>query len=215
MVTLPEMPPRVAALPRDARGYPVPWFVHWENGVPYFRIIGMGKMAEAVRFERCWVCGQPRGRNFSFVIGPMCAINRTSGEPPCHLDCATFAAKACPFLTHPKMRRNTKDIPGERFTSPTHHDRNPGAAGVWSTRSFKVIRGLAGEALFEMGPPSEVSWWSEGRPATREEIVESMKSGLVLLEGMALDSSRETDEFNDARLMLNRMFAAALELAPR
>lgn len=214
MITLPEMPPRIARLPRDSRGYPVPWFVHWADGVPDFRVIGLGKWAAAARFERCWLCGEPRGRNFTFVIGPMCAINRTSGEPPCHFDCALFAAKACPFLTRPKMRRNEKDLPGERFASPGMSHRNPGACGLWTTRSFRVIRGLAGEPLAEMGSPTTpVLWFCEGREAVREEVLDSMTSGMLIL-GEAADREATEEERAAAHVDLQRQFLKARELAP-
>lgn len=70
-----EMPARVAALPRDEAGRPVPWFVATVDGKPDFRIIKPGAINEAVRRNICWVCGKLRfGRTSqSFVIGPMCA----------------------------------------------------------------------------------------------------------------------------------------------
>ena len=37
MKPLPPMPSRIAALPVDERGYPVPWFVAWIDGKPEFR----------------------------------------------------------------------------------------------------------------------------------------------------------------------------------
>jgi hypothetical protein len=35
--TLESLPVRLQGLPIDERGYPVPWFVAWENGKPEFR----------------------------------------------------------------------------------------------------------------------------------------------------------------------------------
>ena len=69
MTKMPPMPARIAGLPKDSRGYPVPWFVHWADGVPDFRVIGDGKLEHAVKFRACWVCGQEMGRNSAFVIG--------------------------------------------------------------------------------------------------------------------------------------------------
>jgi len=53
---LPELPKRVAKLPVDDRGYPVPWFVAWINGVPDFRIIKPGAVLEALKYKKCWIC---------------------------------------------------------------------------------------------------------------------------------------------------------------
>jgi len=96
---LPPLPSRMQTLKLDHRGYPVPWFVAWIDGKPDFRVMDGKKMNQAVRFKKCWVCGSPLGRRFTFCIGPMCAINRTIGEPPSHHECVDFSARACPFLS--------------------------------------------------------------------------------------------------------------------
>jgi hypothetical protein len=80
----PNAPPAIQALPLDRRGFPVPWFIKWFDGQPDFRVADREKMALAVRHGRCWICGKPMGRMKCFVIGPMCAVNRISSEPPSH-----------------------------------------------------------------------------------------------------------------------------------
>jgi hypothetical protein len=182
-----EMPERVAMLPKDPKGRPVPWFVWWneKTGEPDFRVIGPGKLVEAVMEHRCWICGQKLGRYQAFVIGPMCAINRISSEPPSHRECAIFAAQACPFLTTPKMHRNEKSLPPE-YGQPAGQAilRNPGVALVWVTRDYKRIR-LDNGTLFEVGTPLETLWFAEGRTATRAEIIESIQTGLPTLMEIA------------------------------
>ena len=49
------MPARIARLPRDDRGYPVPAFVPWQDGKPYFPAASTPYMALAIR-------GQPASR---------------------------------------------------------------------------------------------------------------------------------------------------------
>ena len=56
------IPLSMQALPIDRRGFPVPWFVSWEDGEPDFRVIGRGKIVQAVKQRRCWVCGGKLGR---------------------------------------------------------------------------------------------------------------------------------------------------------
>src|SRR5438128_452198 len=92
-----EMPIRMRSLPRW-QSRPVPWFVAWFEGVPDFRIIQSGRIAQAVREKLCWVCGEPLGKYKTFVIGPMCAVNRVVSEPPSHHDRAAYSASMCPFL---------------------------------------------------------------------------------------------------------------------
>src|SRR5262245_54991717 len=109
---LPPLPSRIAGLPIDPeRGYPVPWFVAWHDGKPEFRTADGRKFRQAIRDRLCWVCGQPLGRHLVFVIGPMCTVNRVTVEPPCHLDCAEFSVRACPFLSKPQMTRRENDLP--------------------------------------------------------------------------------------------------------
>ena len=181
MLDLPPMPPCIANLPKDDRGYPVPWFVAWIDGVPDFRVIGPGKLNAAFNKNLCWICGQPRGTRHAFVIGPMCSVNRVSSEPPSHLECAIFAAKACPFLTRPKQKRNLKDMPEEaKDPAGIYISRNPGVTLVYVTRSFKPFNAGNG-VLFQLGEPEDTLWYAEGGPATRAQVDASIASGLPLL----------------------------------
>lgn len=186
-----DVPARIAALPVDPqRGVPVPWFVTWIDGKPEFRVADGRKFQDAVRFSLCWVCGQQRGKNVSFVIGPMCAVNRTSAEPPCHRDCAIYSATHCPFLSKPQMRRRDAGLPeGVVDAAGEPILRNPGVALVWSTRDWKPFaapRADGGQGvLFTFGEPTETLWFAQGRAATREEVERSIETGLPLLRELA------------------------------
>lgn len=187
---LPEPPMRIAMLPVDHRGYPVPWFVAWERdgvrvppgqGTPDHRLIGAGNVEIAIALKVCWICGEPIAPPFTFPIGPMCAITRTTSEPPSHHDCATWSVQACPFLTRPWARRRENNIPAAAVGAPGNAImRNPGAMALWATRSFKAFR-VAGGLLITVGKPTRVEWWVEGREATREEVVASIDSGCPTL----------------------------------
>ena len=186
---MPPLPSRMQTLKLDHRGYPVPWFVAWIDGKPDFRVMEGDKLQQAVRFKKCWVCGSPLGRRFTFCIGPMCAITRTIGEPPSHFECVDFSARACPFLTLPKAQRRDTNLPEGKW-SPTGLRRNPGAVLLWTTERYRVIRGDAGEPLFRLGDPLALSWLAEGRTATRAEILESIESGLPMLHEIAVREGR-------------------------
>jgi hypothetical protein len=203
-----EMPPRIARLPRDKHGRPTPWFVAWIDGQPDFRVIRAGGIEEATRFDRCWVCGQRRGSYSAFVIGPMCAVNRISAEPPAHRECAIYSARACPFLATPNMHRRERGLP-EDFVDPpgTMITRNPGVALVWVTRKFERFTVDDG-FLFDVGAPLETLWFADGRKATREEVLASIESGLPLLRG---EAEREGDE---AMRHLEAQTTTALALVP-
>lgn len=204
---LPDLPRYIQRLPVDKRGYPVPWFVAWIDGEPDFRIMREEAIGDAWKNDKCWVCGQRMGRFRAFAIGPMCVVNRVSAEPPSHLDCATFSIQACPFLTRPHMRRRTAGRP-EEAKKPAGHmiERNPGAMALWVTTKPRI---KIEEGLFRFDPAFEdLTWWARGREASRDEVMESITSGLPLLREAA-----EGGRPGDVR-KLERELERAMTLVP-
>jgi hypothetical protein len=203
------IPPRMARRPVNERGFPVPWFVSHINGKWDFVNLDPRKISEAHRRNICWLCGEPLGKFKAFVIGPMCSINRVSSEPPSHRECAEYAVRACPFLARPNMRRNEKahlapsmdNVPGIAI------EHNPGATLIWLTKSYRPINTPKG-ALFQIGDPVETLWFTEARPATREEILAAIDKGLPYLRKAA------TDEGNGAEAELDRYISEAMKLLP-
>lgn len=196
------LPDRMAHLPTNKAGYVVPWFVAWIDGQPDFRVIRAGGIAEAYQNSTCWLCGQRLGRYAAFVIGPMCAVNRVSAEPPSHRECATYAARVCPFLSNPSMERREHGLPDEKVDPAGGMIlRNPGLALVWVSRSwspFRVPQEAGGGVLFDVGEPTDVEWWAHGRQATRAEVEESIRTGLPILREQAATQGAEAIEELDA-----------------
>jgi hypothetical protein len=208
-----DMPGRIAALPVSKAGYPVPFFATWIDGQPDFRVVEGRKLRAALKLGLCWVCGTPLGRTEDrvFVIGPMCAVNHISAEPPSHRDCAVYSATHCPFLSVPNMTRRDRHMPeGAENPAGFMIRRNPGVALVWVTgcRSWSKISDGNGGTLFDIGEAKEALWFARGREATRAEVLESIDSGLPILARMA------EQDGPDAVATLGRMHAAALGLVP-
>jgi hypothetical protein len=202
-----RMPPALRSRPRDKRGYPVPWFTPKVDGEWDFRVVAPGKVEEAAHGSLCWTCGGRLEIPCAFVVGPMCAVNRTSAEPPSHVECAIYAARACPFLARPKMERPSghsgvyegENMPGVALM------RNPGVALVWTTK--RPVYRMAIK-LFDIGDPERVVWFAHSRKATRAEILESIETGLPHLRKLA------EDEGPEAIGELERRTATAMELLP-
>lgn len=188
-----ETPSAMKLRPVDHRGFPVPWFVTQKdkNGLWDFVNIERRRMLEAMRYEKCWVSGQKLGRYRAFCIGPMCAINRTAGDPPVRKEIALWSVKVCPFMSRPKARRAAKNedqvIEEGAGVDGVGIMRNPGVTGVWITKNAEYQRGRG----YYLGDPLEVTWWAEGRPATRAEVMSSVESGIHHLEGMAAEEGPE------------------------
>jgi len=181
---LPPLPARMRRLPIE-RGYPVPWFVDMVDGHYDFRIQDGRKRARALIEHRCWLCGDFIGVYLAFVIGPMCAVNQISSEPPSHRECAEYAVRACPFLTLQEPERRTNRLPDEVVDAPgCPINRNPGVALVWITKQMYPFP-CDGDYLVKMGEPDSISFWHKGRPATRAEILESIETGLPILREAA------------------------------
>ena len=210
-----EMPKAISKLPVD-RGFPVPWFVQWENGKPDFRIIDQAKLVKAVNERRCWICGGLiHSTNAAYVAGPMCAINQTSAEPPSHVTCAVYAAKACPFLARPHMVRREAGLPEEAIVpAGVGIMRNPGVAMVWIVKGpLHLKEDGNGNHLCHLQDPVDVLWYAEGREATREEVLASIESGIpLLIEAVGL--TEDDPDWPDAQLELTERRAAVEALLP-
>jgi len=173
------VPARLAGRPRDRHQRLVPYFVAYVDGRPDHRIADQDRLRDAVRFNACFLCGDTLGAYQTFVIGVMCTINRISAEPPAHKDCAEYTVKVCPFLTHPAMRRRP-DLPEGTVAPDGKMDpRNPGVCATWTVRSWSKRPEML---LFDLGEPTSVDWWREGRLATYSEALDALVSGHEVLE---------------------------------
>jgi len=187
MIDLTGMPKSMGRLPRDERGYPIPFFtfIDPETGIPNFTTIAPGKIRDCVRFRKCWICGEKMGRFMSFVIGPASSITHVSGEPPSHRECARFACRVCPFLANPNMKRiPDKYLPEATPLPGDHLDRNPGVMLIWTTKNYQVMPQGEG-VLFVIGKHEEIEYYSQSRKATRNEIIQSINGCLPFVRAIA------------------------------
>src|SRR5437879_499371 len=119
----------------------------------------------------------------------MCGINRTTSEPPSHLDCARWSARNCPFLNNPRMVRRQDELVNDEQAREKVAGypimRNPGVVLLWITRQYEIFPDGKGGRLIQIGEPESVEWYREGRPATRAEVLESVESGLPALVALA------------------------------
>lgn len=178
------MPPRIRALPRNKAGYPIPYFAATIDGERDFRVGDPDAYARCLRDRACWVCGQRRTGVDAFVIGPMCVVNLITPDPPSHLDCAEYAAKVCPFMAVPSMVRRERGLPEGTGHPGVCIPRNPGVCAIVATNAWTTFRPPIGGqygVLFNLNRPAAVTWWAEGRTATRAEVLASIDSGMPLL----------------------------------
>ena len=185
------VPDRMRRRPLDARGYPVPWFVAWIAGKPDFRIVDPNKFRLALDKRRCWLCGAQLGKYATFVVGPMCTINRISAEPPSHMECAKFAVRGCPFLTIPTAQYREANRPENYRANPGMATHNPEVSALWTCDEWHAARVMGADGapgvLVEFGEPKSVSYWREGREATAQEARIAFDAGARRLAYEARD----------------------------
>lgn len=96
---------RIALLPKDKRGYPIPWNVlRGIDGEPIFTVNDDRKHMEAILRALCPICGDRLGQWKWFVGGPRSAFDPHGWyiDLPGHHECMTFALQTCPYLAAPK-----------------------------------------------------------------------------------------------------------------
>jgi hypothetical protein len=109
------VPSRISKLPISEAGFPLPWFTAYDHdGKPVPQLADPAKRMRAVRVNLCWICGEPLGRFKAFILGTMCAVNRTTAEPPSHRDCAEYAMLACAIRACGATQQRPKNISNRR-----------------------------------------------------------------------------------------------------
>lgn len=202
-----NIPSELYTRPIDHRGFPVPWFVTRkdQNGNWDFVNIDPERFEEAFHRNVCWVSGKPLGAFKSFVVGPMCVINRVSGDPPVKLSMAHFSVLHCPFLSNPKAKRPGAKDDIEPEQRGLMVNRNPGISAIYTTKSYTRIP----SGILMLGEPTSVEWWKEGRKATYEEAKSALLYGHGVLQEMAKDEGKEAEK------ELERYMEEAMVLLPK
>lgn len=116
------IPPELAHLKRDDRGYPIPFFVSKVDGKPQFQVISQEKQVMCVERKLCAICGKKLYKDGAyFVSGPMGLFNKFQTDPGMHRVCAEFSLRACPHLYYEKSQRRDVKGPISETLAPNDH----------------------------------------------------------------------------------------------
>ena len=102
-----DIPDRMKKLPRDARGYPIPYVVlRGPDGAAYFTINDDRRVMQCRRGDLCPICGEKLTRGRWFLGGPRSAFDARGGyfDGPMHDSCMRYSASVCPYISNPKYR---------------------------------------------------------------------------------------------------------------
>ncbi|MFJ6776798.1 hypothetical protein ACIQOV_38560 [Kitasatospora sp. NPDC091257] len=102
---LPDLPPALAARPRDEkRGLPIPVVNMHDGAVDFVTINGTVALRLALG-RRCSLCDEPLAGPAAFLGGPKSAESGYYSDPPMHEACAQAALMLCPHIARPHARR--------------------------------------------------------------------------------------------------------------
>lgn len=167
------VPERIAALPRDDHGRPVPWFTARPAGKPDLRTMDAAKIPTAIGEHRCWICGQPfePAERPAFIVGPFSLFSRVASEPPSHRFCALYALRECPFLSNPQRARRPANLPEGATMAGTPILDNPGVVLMWTCSAYRVERlETGGGVLLRLPEPLSIVAYHGGLPALRNHL---------------------------------------------
>jgi hypothetical protein len=148
-VTLDDLgiPEAIKRLPRDARGYPIPWAqFRGDDGAADFRTVDQGLVDRCIDERLCGICGEQLAQWVVFIGGPACLTYRLFKDPAMHPACAAFAAIACPFIAGAYTRYSTAPPPSgpgvASHVDPNMQDhiRRPSRMYLFTTRGFRRKR---------------------------------------------------------------------------
>lgn len=112
MNTSAVMPARVARLPRDKHGYPIPYIVSYDtNGLPLFTVNDSEIHRRCLNKKLCAICGERLTKELWFAGGPQSAFhpNGMYFDSAMHHECVTYAMQVCPYLSMSKFKGITQD----------------------------------------------------------------------------------------------------------
>jgi hypothetical protein len=151
------MPPAMARLPRDRRGYPVPFMVlqaEDNDGEPALAVLDPRRVVRALHNRLCAICGQALDYWIAFIGGDLCLKNRLFGLPM-HEDCARFSMRVCPHLSNPRAKYRPPPTGAEVRVSPLVSDSRPSEMFLVITRRYKPVA-VRDELLARIAPPARV-----------------------------------------------------------
>lgn len=176
-----ELPPRMAHLERDARGYPIFYslFINPDSEEVDFTAIDTRKMKEIARKKLCALCGGSLLKTFSgslwhptYFIGGAYSVckSQTFNDGPMHQECAEYATEVCPWMAMPNYKRNLTDEKVKNYIQPNVGAvmNRPPIFGLLKCDRFVFLENLR---LFKAVNGRVVRLWKAGsdEPVTDEE----------------------------------------------
>lgn len=172
MFELPDnTPTNIKALPRDPRGYPIPYFVATlPDGTRDLRFASEERQVACINHRLCWVCGKRLNVQMVLLGGPLSIGNKKHSDFACHPSCAEFSVKHCPHLNNAKAKYRDNDRP-KAIAPDGVIKEHPGVIGLTYCMAVVVYR--IGNCLFQSPEKiTAIDWYFEGEKISAERASE-------------------------------------------
>lgn len=136
--TVAEIPAYLKDRPRWS-GFPIPFTTLIKpDGSPDFRVTDQQQWAKCVTRGLCGLCGQALVYWQAFIGGEKCKETHLFFDPAMHIECAEFAAKACPFIVGIKgySIKTDRDATADRLIS----SERPKLMYLFKTRGYDLVK---------------------------------------------------------------------------
>lgn len=198
------MPDRIARLPRDKRGYPVPYVVARDpQGAPLFIVNDSKVQGRCIHKKLCPICGERLTKELWFAGGPRSAFDPHGHymDSAMHHECCTYAMQVCPYMAMPKYHATEPEAKiahlelraGTLLFDHTQDSTRPAVMVVVMTygQSLSAPEGtLTNPYIAPLRPYHAVEFWRHGARvpdaeglAILREIPELDLSALRLIDG--------------------------------
>jgi hypothetical protein len=179
------LPKPMRTLPRDPRGYPIPYIVLVDaSKQAQFTINDVRKVSVCIKRRLCAICGKRMDvADMWFAGGSRCFLHPLGAfiDPPMHMECGTYAMEVCPFLA---ARRYTGRIDAAKLDPadlpegmslvdvPYMNPRLPALFGFGCARAIGYHRKPDGSGIFVVNDWRYVEWWKAGERVNAPETGE-------------------------------------------
>ncbi|MDO8414806.1 MAG: hypothetical protein Q7S87_01195 [Agitococcus sp.] len=162
-------------LPRDSRGFPVPFFTTLRAEGQAFDVAVPDKWERAFLQQVCGLCGKELGPLLAFVGGPLNLEHRYFRALPMHGECAEYALQVCPFIVY-KHYESTRAL--EIVERQAMVASRPNKFLLGQTLSCTPLKTEDGVWWVKAGEWAATSWWRDGHRLS--EAVLSLEEPVLL-----------------------------------
>jgi hypothetical protein len=175
------LPKALRSLPKDRRGYPIPYIVMLDKeGKPHFTINDHRRVHTCFTQRKCSICGRRIADQFWFIGGPGSFFHPNGAfiDPPTHEECGRYALQTCPYLALPSYGKRIDDrtlkpglLPDDRMIlmDPTMDPNRPQTFCFGSTRSYDVAFKGPGERYLHAHGWTHYEFWRNGQPLSLDQ----------------------------------------------